>query len=120
MMASRAAAAAIRSLHLSIRTLGVSGQLVRADDPDGAALQLRFLRTHPQRRDELIVNAFGINALILTFPPLDELLAKPPVKYDLVLVGTPDQPTYALDTVLSRMLDDTIIAFTAYVRGRAV
>ncbi|WP_088956331.1 hypothetical protein [Variovorax sp. HW608] len=119
-MTSRAATAAIQSLHVSIRMLGVSGQLVRASDPDASPLPLRFLRTHPQRRDEQIVNAFGINALILTLPPIAELLAKPPAKYDLVLVGTPEQPTYALDTVLARMLDDTVIAFTAYVRGRTV
>ena len=119
-MMAPAADAAIRSLMQSIRMLGVSGQLVRAKDPEAGALQLRFLRTHPQRRDEMIVNAYGINALVLTFPPLAELVATPPAKYDLVLVGTPEQPTYALDTVLARMVDDTLVAFTAYVRGTAV
>jgi len=119
-MPSAIAAAAIQSLHVSIRMLGMSGQLVRSKDPEAPPLQLRFLRNHPQRRDEQIVNAFGINALVLTFPPIDELLAKPPARYDLILVGTPEQPTYALDTVLTRMLDDTVIAFTAYVRGHTV
>lgn len=119
-MPSSAATAAIRSLNISIRMLGVSAQLTRASDPDGPALQLRILRTHPQRRDEQVVNAFGVNALVLTFPPLPELLAKPPAKYDLVLLGTPDQPTYALDTVLTRMVDDTVTAFSAYIRGHTV
>lgn len=117
---SNAASAAIRSLNVSIRMLGVSGKLVRADDPTGEPLALRFLRMHPQRRDEAIVNAYGINALVLTLPPLPELLAQPPKKFDLLLVATPEQPSYALDTVLTRMLDDTVVAFTAYVRGDLV
>jgi hypothetical protein len=121
MVISRAATAAIRSLQASINLLGVTGQLVRADDPEAPALTVRFLRTHPQvagagRRDEQVVNAFGIGALIITFPPLAELLDKPPAKFDLVQFGTPRQ-TYALDTVLTRMVDDTVTAFTGYVRG---
>jgi len=115
-----AASAAIRALRRSIALLGVTGQLVRSDDPEALPLQLRFLRSHPQRRDELIVNAYGMNALILTFAPEAALLSRPPKKYDLVLVGTPEQPSYALDTVLTRMVDETIVAFTGYVRGHTV
>lgn len=119
-MITSTASAAIKSLQRAIQLLGISGQLVRADDPTGEALMLRFLRSHPQRRDEYVANSFGVNALVLTFPAMPELVVQPPKKFDIVLVGTPEQPSYALDTVLTRMVDDTVVAFTAYVRGHVV
>ena len=107
----------ISQLQLALRRAGTHGQLVRP----GAALAPRdvvFLLDHPRTRDEAIVNAYGVNALLLTFLA-SELMANPPIKFDLVSVGAgPTAQTYALDAVVMRQVQDVPVAFTAYVKGK--
>jgi len=107
----------IAELAKGLAMAGTEGTLVRADAPGEPGALVRFLLDHPTRRDEAIVNAYGINALVLTFAATDDLIATPPKKFDLILVS--GESPYVLDAVLKRQVLNTPVAFTAYVRGKA-
>lgn len=113
---------AIRELGEALRLLGADGALVRHEAPQAPGVPVRFLLNHPNRRDEAIVNAYGVNALILTFAASATLVANPPKKFDQVL---PDGPalagkSYSIDAVLTRQVQGVVVAFSAYVKGAPV
>lgn len=95
---------------------GTDGQLVYAEDSTGERPAIRFLLNHPTSRDDAVVNAYGVSALVLTIPATAGLLAKPPRKFDVVLVK--GQKPYALDAVKAHQLANTVVAFTCYVKGK--
>lgn len=107
----------IAQLTNALRLSGTDGTLTRADDPGAPPLPVRFLLDHPTRRDEAIVNAYGVNALVLTFAATAAFVAAPPKKFDLIKVK--GEKPYALEAVLMRQVLNTPVAFTAYVRGKA-
>lgn len=112
----------IRELAMALRLGGTDGGLIRASDPTAEPFPVRFLLSHPNRRDEAIVNAYGINALVLTIPASAQLVAEPPVKFDLIVFNLNTLPggskPYSLDSVLMRQVANTPVAFTCYVKGK--
>jgi len=101
---------------------GTDGSFVYADTPDMQPMPVRFLLNHPGLRDESIINAYGVNALILTFPATPEFKARPPRKFDLVVFdvdqGATGAKPYALDSVKLHQANNTAVAWTAYLRGK--
>jgi hypothetical protein len=101
---------------------GIDGVLIRgatADLPsDGVAV--RFLMRHPGVRDENIVNAYGVNAQIITLAHLPAFNAEPPEKFDALEETLSDGSTrvYVFDAVTRRHFAGVTVAWTAYSRGR--
>lgn len=95
---------------------GTDGTLLYQDDPTGPGVPIRFALNHPLTRDDAIVNAYGVNALVLTIPVSPALLAKPPRKFDVVRVK--HAKPYVLDAVKLHQVDNTGVAFTGYVKGK--
>lgn len=116
----------IANLNRMLSLGGTDGFLVYADSPTVPPFAVRFLLGHPLMRDEALINAYGVNALVITLPATPTLLAKPPKKFDLILLAKPPTtpPTtgltapYALDAVKLHQLANTAVAFTAYVKGK--
>lgn len=106
----------IANLSRMLALAGTDGELVYAEDSMGPRTPIRFLLNHPTMRDEAVVNAYGISALVLTMPATADLLAKPPRKFDVVLVK--GAKPYALDAVKHHQAGNTVVAFTAYVKGK--
>jgi hypothetical protein len=81
---------------------------------------VRFLMKHPGLRDDAIVNAYGVDAQIITLPYLSQFVTDPPDKFDFVVQVPADgvELRYVFDAVVRREVDDKTIAFTAYVRGQ--
>jgi hypothetical protein len=105
-----------RELAAALRLGGTEGGLIRASDPAAPAIPVRFLLSHPSRRDEAIVNAYGVNALVITLPATKELLEAPPAKFDLIVLDGAKR--YALDSVLLRQVGNRPVAFTCFVKGK--
>lgn len=113
------AADMIRQLGYTVAREGVLGTFGRAKD-SAVAIPVRFLMKHPGLRDDAIVNAYGVDAQIITLPYIDEFVTEPPDKFDFV-VQTPAsgiELRYVFDAVVRRVVSDTTIAFTAYVKGQ--
>lgn len=103
-----------------VASQGIDGSFGRAKDPQGAPIPIRFLMKHPGLRDEAIVNAYGVNAQIITLPHSEAFAATPPEKFDFV-VQDADQAIrlpYVFDAVVRREVAGVIVAWTAYVKGR--
>lgn len=111
----------IANLGRMLQLGGTDGSLIYADAPNDDPVPVRFLLNHPLSRDEAIVNAYGVNALVLTIPATAALLPKPPKKFDLIVFdlnqGAGATP-YALDSVKLHQLLNTPVAWTAYVKGK--
>ncbi len=67
-----------------VASQGIDGTFGRAKDP-AASIPVRFLMKHPGVRDEAIVNAYGVNAQVITLPHTAEFAATPPEKFDFVV-----------------------------------
>lgn len=87
-----------------------------ADDEAAPGVPVRFLLRHPGVRDEAIVNAYGVNAQILTFAAEGPFAAVAPEKFDRVVQA--GALRYVFDAVLRRSVGDVVIGYTAYVRGK--
>jgi hypothetical protein len=85
-------------------------------EADAEPRSIEFLLDHPRTRDEAIVNAYGVSALVLTIPARAELVADPPRKFDVVTFFDGEQ--YVLDAVITRQANGIPVAFTAYVKGK--
>lgn len=112
----------IAQLKRALAVGGTLGKLMRAKDPAGTPLPIRFLLKHPGVRDEAIVNSYGVDALILTIEVQPALVQLPPEKFDRVIFDDPSLPatpySYALSDVLVRQVNNVPVAFTAYVKGK--
>jgi len=110
-----------REFAKALARMGTPGTFGRAKDAPGTpGLALKFLMKHPGLRDDAIVNSYGINAQIITLPPLAEFLDTPPEKFDWVIeAGTAgkDLP-YVFDSVVRKEFGGVLIAWTAFVRGK--
>ena len=106
------------SLARVLATEGMPGVFVRATQANEypeAGIPVRFLMRHPGVRDEVIANAYGVNAQIITLPHCYDFNAKPPQKFDAVVEG--EAVRYVFDAVLPRVVGGCIVAWTAYCRG---
>jgi hypothetical protein len=121
-MSSSIARDMVKRLSMLLASEGIDGLLIRgatADLPsDGIAL--RFTMRHPGVRDELIVNAYGVNAQIITLPHLAAFNDEPPEKFDALEETLRDGSTrvYVFDAVTRRHFGGVTVAWTAYCRGR--
>ena len=102
-----------------VASQGIAGTFGRAKDA-AAAIPVRFLMKHPGVRDEAIVNAYGVNAQIITLPHIQAFADVPPEKFDFVLQDA-DQANplpYVFDAVVRREVAGVVVAWTAYVKGK--
>lgn len=98
---------------------GQSGLLRRAsDEPDAVGLPVRFLMKHPSLRDEAIVNAYGVDALVVTMPQIPTFIVQPPEKFDVLTRETDDPLPYVFDSVVRREVGGVIVAWTAFIKGK--
>jgi hypothetical protein len=65
-------------------------------------------------KDDAIVNAYGIGALIFTLKALD-FTATPPLKFDLLTIGS---ETYVIDHVSPVHLNGSVFGYRCFVRGK--
>jgi hypothetical protein len=94
---------------------GTNGMLGRGTAPTAPGVPVRFLLKHPSVRDEAIVNAYGVNAHVITIPCTPELLPVPPEKFDFI--DHVNGERYVFDAVLRREVAGVAIAWTCYMRG---
>ena len=113
----KADADAAAALADTLRRLGTDAQFVRAKAPADPPVLVRVLLSHVSPRDEAIVNAFGIDALLLTFDHNAVFRAQEPEKFDVVLLGTPSA-TYVFEAIHPVDIAGTRIGWTAYSKGR--
>ena len=99
---------------------GTGGVLRRASDLPSDGVPVRFLVRHPGLRDDGIVNAYGVNAQVITLPHLAAFDAEPPEKFDALEETLSDASTrtYVFDAVTRKHFAGVTIAWTAYCRGR--
>jgi hypothetical protein len=113
------AADLITGLAQALALAGTDGVLGRAKDPDAAGVPVRFLLRHPSVRDEAIVNAYGVDAHIITIPcSIGELVDAPPEKFDFIDHAGGER--YVFDAVLRRTVSGVAIAWTCYMKGKGV
>ena len=111
----------IANLERALAMGGTDGILVRSSDPGYTPSAVRFLLRHPGPRDDAIVNAYGIGALIITLPHRAEFDTNPPRKFDTLVLDKvdPDAETrYGFEAVVNRQVDNVSVAWTCYVRGK--
>lgn len=108
------AADVAQQLRRVIASQGCSGTFHRAADATGPGAPVRFLLRHPSVRDDAVVNAYGVNAQILTFDA--GAFTPPPETFDSVLHAG-NGARYVFDAVVPRIIADEVVGWTAYVRG---
>jgi hypothetical protein len=65
-------------------------------------------------KDDAIVNAYGIGALIFTFKAIDFPVG-PPLKFDTLTIGT---ETHVIDHVSPVHMNGSIFGYRCYARGK--
>jgi hypothetical protein len=102
-----------------LATEGMSGTFVRAQadqgDPCGNGMSVKFLLRHPSTREDAIVNAYGVNAQIVTLAHCDEFAQRPPQKFDVLVQG---EERYVFDAVTRRAVGDVVVGWTGFCRGK--
>ena len=103
----------IRAFQSAIDVLGVPGVFTQTKAPNWSGnVTVGFA---PVGKDDTeIVNAFGINARIITMSELD-FDTEHPAKFDQVLIG---DETFTLDEVQKRYVNDVLVGWKAIVRGK--
>lgn len=113
---SRIAQDLASQLTRAVATQGTSATFYRAKVASDPGVAVRFMLRHAGNRDEAIANAYGVNAQVLTFAHAAPFTSQPPEKFDYVVHAGGER--YVFDAVLPRQVDDIVIGWTAYVRGK--
>lgn len=112
----------ITRLAASLASEGVPGKFYRqgVQQSGGAGTPLRFHLRHASLRDEAIVNAYGVNAQIITLAHSADFAALAPDQFDAVTqdIDAPPVPI-VFDAVVRRVVGGVVVAWTAYVKGDA-
>lgn len=109
----------INQLALVLAREGATGRLIHVNDPPGTpGVTLRFLVKHPSLRDESIVNAYGVNAQIVTMSHQPEFETAPPEKFDRIERVTGDPLPYVFDAVVRREVAGIVVGWTGFIKGK--
>lgn len=111
----------VQQLARVLASEGMSGLFVRAgQNPQDTGVPIRFLLRHPGVRDDAIVNAYGVNAQIITMAHCACFDQEGPEKFDYLLQGPREDLRYVFDAVTARVVGNVTVAWTAYCRGKGV
>ena len=102
-----------------LATQGHPGAFYRKSAPT-VAVPVRFLMRHPGLRDEAVVNAYGMNAQIITLAHIPEFITEGPDKFDRIVqdIDAANPLPYVFDAVVRREVGGVVIGWTAYVKGK--
>lgn len=105
---------AIKSLADMMKYLGSTASFFQTKSPNTTGSMLVLL-SHPSYKDEEIVNAYGIDVTILTFEHNAVFQSTPPEKFDSVMIMG---KRYVFDFVHPVMIQDVIVGWTCYSKGK--